>query len=159
MIFWGSNTGAPGPRRIPKQYVIRSLGYGSSFVRFLPTLFDRDTLESPTVVRLMGEYYLGCTKDGAVIYWQIDAQNRVRTGKIMRYDPDSGKRIKTTGGAIDWVHAKLKRSGALPDDWDLSRCLFGEHLLKRKLPAPPTNLIDADTGRGARRFDIAISWR
>ena len=101
-------------------------------MRFLLTLFDRDTLESPTVVRLMGEYYLGCTKDGAVIYWQIDAQNRVRTGKIMRYDPDSGKRIKTTGGAIDWVHSKLKRSGALPDDWELSQCLFGEHRLRRR---------------------------
>ena len=33
-------------------------------------------------------YRLGCTKDGGVIFWQIDEQQRVHTGKIMYYQPD-----------------------------------------------------------------------
>ena len=47
----------------------------------------------------------------------------------MQYNPHTGKRIKSGSGAIDWVHAKLKKSGVLSDDWELSQCLFGEHLL------------------------------
>ncbi|MCL2562137.1 MAG: PG0870-related protein, partial [Rikenellaceae bacterium] len=60
--------------RIPKQYLIRSLGYKSNFVSFLCSIFDRDTLKSPTVERLMNDYYLGCTKNGSVIYWQVDTK-------------------------------------------------------------------------------------
>ena len=36
------------------------------------------------------------TKDGSVIYWYIDKENRIRSGKIMQYDPQTGKRIKNT---------------------------------------------------------------
>lgn len=118
------------PGRIPKQYIIQSLGYGSNFVAFLCSLFDRFTLESPTVERLMRDYYLGCTKDKSVIFWQLDGK-RIRTGKIMQYNPSTGKRIKNASGAIDWVHSKLKRDKVLPDDYNLVQCLFGEHLLRR----------------------------
>lgn len=129
--------------RIPKQYIIQSLGYSSNFVRFLLSLFDRYTLESPTVVRLMSDYYLGCTKDGAVIYWQIDGQKRIRAGKIMQYNPDTGKRVKNTAGAIKWVHSQLKRMGALPDEWELTQCLFGEHLLTRR-PIDTVCLVESE---------------
>ena len=118
------------PGRIPKQYIIQSLGYDSNFVAFLCSIFDRNTLESPTIERLMSDYYLGCTKDKSVIFWQLDGK-RIRTGKIMQYNPTTGKRIKNATGAIDWVHAKLKRDKVLPDDFNLVQCLFEEHLLKR----------------------------
>lgn len=97
---------------IPKQYIIKSLGYASDFVRFLLSLFDTDVLESPTVVRLMSEYYLGCTKSGAVIFWQLDWHKRLRGGKIMQYNPETGKRIKNCDGAVNWVHSQLKKSGS-----------------------------------------------
>lgn len=119
-------------QHIPSAFIRKSLGYDSDFIRFLCSLFDRYTLESPTVVRLMSDYYLGRASAGAVIFWQIDRQMKVRTGKIMRYDPRTGKRIKNTGGAIDWVHSRLKRRGTLPADWELTQCLFGEHLLERR---------------------------
>lgn len=102
--------------RIPKEYIIKALGYNSNFVAFLCSIFDRYTLESPTIERLMSDYYLGCTKGGSVIFWQIDGNRRVRTGKVMQYDPVTGKRVKNASGAIDWVHAKLKRDKVLPDD-------------------------------------------
>lgn len=129
--------------RIPKQYIIQSLGYNSNFVRFLLSLFDPYTLESPTVVRLMSNYYFGCTKDGSVIFWQRDTHNRIRAGKIMQYNPDTGKRIKSQNGAIDWVHSKLKHAGKLPDTWELSQCLFGEHLLKRR-PSDTVCLVESE---------------
>ena len=118
------------PGRIPKQYIIQLLGYDSNFVAFLCLIFDRYTLESPTIERLMSDYYLGCTKDKSVIFWQLDGK-RIRTGKIMQYNPETGKRVKNATGAIDWVHAKLKRDKILPDDFNLVQCLFGEHLLNR----------------------------
>lgn len=105
------------PDYIPKEYLARSLGYGSNFVTFLCSLFAPYTVESPTIARLMSDYYFGMTKDKSIIYWQIDEHNRIRTGKIMQYDPATGKRIKNTSGAIDWAHAKLKRDGILPGDF------------------------------------------
>ena len=30
---------------------------------------------------------------------------------------------------MDWIHSILKRQRVLPEDWQLSQCLFGEHLL------------------------------
>ena len=44
--------------------------------------------------RLLEEYRLGATRDGAVIFWQIDRTNRVRTGKVMQYNPNDGHRVK-----------------------------------------------------------------
>jgi len=45
----------------------------------------------------------------------MDIQGKVRTGKIMQYNPDTGKRIKHQSGAIDWVHNKLKKARILPE--------------------------------------------
>jgi len=131
------------PGRIPRQYIIQSLGYGSNFVAFLCSIFDRNTLESPTIERLMNDYYLGCTRNKSVIYWQMDKKKRIRTGKIMQYDPHTGKRIKDASGAIDWVHAKLKKDGVLPDDFYLVQCLFGEHLLT-KYPDKVVALVESE---------------
>ncbi|SUP53142.1 Uncharacterised protein [Weeksella virosa] len=42
-----------------------------------------------------------------------------------------GHRIK--GGqtsAVNWIHSILKKQRVLAEDWQLSQCLFGEHLLK-----------------------------
>lgn len=114
---------------IPFQYVEKSASYNSSFVYFLCGLFDRYSLESPTIERLMQDYALGATKDGSIIYWQIDTKGKVRTGKVMKYDPNTGHRVKD-GGGINWIHAIMKKQGLLPDDYHLVQCLFGEHLLK-----------------------------
>ncbi|MCS2517578.1 DUF6371 domain-containing protein (plasmid) [Bacteroides thetaiotaomicron] len=52
-------------------------------------------------------------------------------GKVMQYNPEDGHRIK--GGqtsAVNWIHSILKKQRVLAEDWQLSQCLFGEHLLK-----------------------------
>lgn len=105
----------------------------SSFTTSLLHLFD-----DMAVVKLVTEYQLGVTRAGDVIFFQIDIEGRCRTGKIMKYDPETGHRVKDerTKGRINWVHSLMKRSGALSEDWELTQCLFGEHLLGRHTDKP-----------------------
>ncbi len=109
---------------IPFTYVEHSASYQSNFVRFLCEFLTTEQISS-----IGDKYALGATKNKEVIYWQIDIKGKVRTGKIMQYDPLTGKRIKHESGAIDWVHNKLKKSGTLSEDFNLQQCFFGEHLL------------------------------
>lgn len=109
---------------IPFKYVEQSASYNNDFIRFLCNLFDIETIE-----RLMNDYALGATKKRDVIFWQMDIKGKVRTGKVIRYNPDTGKRVKDAGG-INWVHSLMKKQGQLKEDFNLVQCLFGEHLLK-----------------------------
>jgi len=112
------------PDNIPFSYVERSASYQSNFVRFLCEFMTTEQ------IKWIGDNYaIGATKNKEIIFWQIDITGKVRTGKIMQYDPLSGKRIKHESGAIDWVHNKLKKSGTLPENYNLQQCFFGEHLL------------------------------
>ena len=111
------------PDYINVDFVKRSCSYGSNLYRFLSTLISAKTLS-----RVWREYSVGATKDERIIYWQIDKDYRVRTGKVMKYDPKSGHRIKN-GASFDWIHAILKRRGDVPKEFNMVQCLFGEHLL------------------------------
>ena len=112
-------------------------------------LFLRSKFKEEDVNRVKAEYFLGCNKDGHVVYWQIDNIGRIRTGKIMAYNPITGKRLKQDNLKIKnynlkiqpltWVHSELKRIGLLPKDWELSQCLFGLHLSTKY---PNSNLIN-----------------
>ena len=110
---------------IPFPYLINSLSPASNFVSFLQNHFSDEQIN-----QVFEKYLLGATKNKEVIFWQIDMNGKVRTGKIMQYNAITGKRLKHESGAIDWVHNKLKKSGALPEDFNLQQCFFGEHLLK-----------------------------
>jgi hypothetical protein len=126
---------------IPKELVLKSISYKSNFVYFLCSILDIDKLESPTIVRVCEEYFVGATKDNAVIFWQIDVNKNVRTGKIIRYDTD-GHRIKDVNG-INWIHAVMKRNNQLKSDFNLCQCLFGEHLLT-KYPDKDVAIVEAE---------------
>ncbi len=111
---------------VPMEYVRDSMSFRSNFVFFLTSLFSMDEIEA-----LMRIFKLGATKDGSVIFWQIDSKGQCRSGKIIQYDPDTGHRIKEEyRDHIKWVHPILKMRGVLPDDWELSQCLFGAHQLR-----------------------------
>jgi hypothetical protein len=120
-----------GLEGLPFSYIERSASYRSNLVRFLCEILTEEQINS------IGENYaLGATKNKEVIFWQIDINGKVRTGKIMQYNPETGRRLKHESGAIDWVHNKLKKSGTLPEDFNLQQCFFGEHLLKLYLDKP-----------------------
>ena len=116
----------PQPRQpdfIDPELVIRSSSFDSSLVYYLCGLIPNDTIR-----RVWEDYAVGATKDGRVIYWQIDATGKARTGKVMRYDPTTGHRVKDAAG-VNWVHSILIRKGQLPPSFNLVQCLFGERLL------------------------------
>lgn len=107
------------PTLIAHKYLnisLRGLKYNELY-RFLTTQFD----ESKVLVA-MNKYKVGTSKDGYPIFWQIDLNQGVRSGKIMKYDPNTGRRSKEVNPF--WVHSKLKL-----EDFNLVQCFFGEHLL------------------------------
>ena len=76
---------------------------------------------------LFKRYRIGTASvwNGSTIFWQTDINGKVRTGKIMDYNPLNGRRIKIPNNKINWAHSILK----IPD-FNLKQCFFGEHLLK-----------------------------
>ena len=91
----------------------------------------RTMIPSTAIDRIITDYRIASTPDQAIIFLQLDAAGQCRTGKIMHYNPSTGKRIKdeTIPSRINWLHTTLKRRHQLPKDWQLTQCLFGEHLL------------------------------
>ncbi len=81
----------------------------------------------------MKRYKVGTSKywDGATVFWQTDNQNKVRTGKIMLYNSETGKRIKEPYNHVTWVHSVLHKG-----DYNLRQCFFGEHLLSEDKSCP-----------------------
>ena len=121
----------PPPRPISfidKAIFKKTLGVNESntFTNFLILLSDKKRAEM-----LADKYHIGTTKNGETIFYQVDLQGNVRSGKIMKYniiDSDQtalGKdcrRDKTT--FPNWVHSKLKL-----ENFNLCQSLFGEHLI------------------------------
>lgn len=127
---------------IPDDIVRRSVrtNYDSTLVTFLRTLFPPET-----ITRLITDYCLGVTKDRSAIFFQLDIQGRCRGGKIIQYNPETGHRIKdaTAKIPVDWIHPRLKAQSILPASWNMTQCLFGEHLLP-KYPDATVVLVEAE---------------
>lgn len=104
------------------------------FVNFLIDLFGVEVAGE-----LVSHYFIATSIhwNGATVFWQIDSQGKVRTGKIMLYSPTTGKRVKEPFNHINWVHKALK----LPV-FELRQCLFGEHLLIDK--TKPVAIVESE---------------
>ncbi len=133
---------APDVCTIPADMVSRTvrLQPRSDFLRFLGAIASEEE-----ITRAVNEYRIGLARGGAVVFYQIDVQGRCRTGKVMKYDPITGHRIKDPSATtpITWVHSLLSRQGMLPDGWTLTQCLFGEHLLPQ-YPDKPVALVESE---------------
>ncbi len=104
------------------------------FVQFLISLFGVDVVN-----KLVSRYFIATSKHwkGATVFWQIDTQGKVRTGKIMLYSPTTGKRVKKLELPVYWVHKALKQP-----EFELRQCLFGEHLLINK--TKPVAIVESE---------------
>lgn len=104
------------------------------FVQFLINLFGVEVTS-----QLVSRYFIATSKhwNGATVFWQIDTQGKVRTGKIMLYSPTTGKRVKEPFNHINWVHKALKQP-----EFELRQCLFGEHLLIDK--TKPVAIVESE---------------
>jgi hypothetical protein len=94
------------------------------FITFLISKFGNQTTEE-----LVARYYIGTSKhwEAATVFYQIDTNINIRTGKIILYNHETGKRVKEPSDHIQWIHKVMKI-----ENFNLSQCLFGEHLLKDK---------------------------
>jgi hypothetical protein len=104
------------------------------FAQFLINLFGVEVAS-----QLVSRYFIATSKhwNGATVFWQIDTQGKVRTGKIMLYSPTTGKRIKEPFNHINWAHKALKQP-----EFELRQCLFGEHFLKDK--SKPVAIVESE---------------
>ena len=125
-------TPAAPPSLIPEWVAEGSWSRDSTHIQWLRTMFGTAQAE-----RIRQLYGIGGTRDGRVVFWQRDTEGRLRTGKVMAYDPTSGRRTKGAG-ACDWVHSIMLRQGRLDEPYNLVQCLYGEHLLKREEYASAT---------------------
>lgn len=121
------------PMRIPEppkkpSFIDRSImestlkGYHiNPLFAFIERSFGRDEAE-----KLFRLYNVGTSKmwGGSAIFWQVDVDGRVRSGKIMCYNTKTGHRVKEPLARIAWAHSAMKLA-----DFNLGQCYFGEHLL------------------------------
>ena len=122
---------------IPPEIVQASMQHyeANNLFRFLSLKFGREQ-----TMELMKRYHVGTSKHwhGATVFWQTDCKDKVRTGKIILYNPQTGKRVKQPFCHVTWVHAALHLT-----DFNLRQCFFGEHLLTSD-KSKPVGLVESE---------------
>ncbi len=141
-------TAKPGPEpanypTIPFEVFRKTLKdhHKNNIYLFLRRHFTREVAD-----RIAARYYLGTSKylPGAPVFWYIDSEFNVTTGKIIYYpDPLSGKRYRESElyrckPVINFVHAVLKMPG-----FKRKPCFFGEHLLTAE-PEKPVMVVESE---------------
>lgn len=95
----------------------------NNFISFLKIHFTESQIR-----KVILKYMIGTSNywKGATIFWQIDHLEKIRHGKIMLYNKETGKRLKREKGGsyINSVRAVLKI-----ENFNLKQCLFGLHLI------------------------------
>lgn len=111
------------PSCIPEKIVCASLSHydKNPLYRYLCGVFGAEE-----TARLFSLYRIGTSAKwgGSTVFWQTDETGKVRTGKVMLYNPATGRRVKEPQARVSWAHAEIH----LPD-FNLRQCLFGQHLL------------------------------
>ena len=91
-----------------------------------------DEVSRRRIEKVLAEYYIGHSRQGLTIFWYIDKDWKVRSGKMMLYKPD-GHRDREAPYNFDWIHATLDRHGYKhlydSEHQEMRTCIFGEHLL------------------------------
>lgn len=107
----------------------------NNFTHFLERAFGLEIRN-----KLITLYHIGTSKKwpGATVFWQIDQHAKVRTGKIMLYNAETGKRVKKPYNHFYWAHKSLGT-----ELFHLRQCLFGEHLLPL-FPNKPVAIVESE---------------
>lgn len=112
------------PNSIPYSNLLHSVLRDADLLSMF--LYDNFNKEQVDRVRKMYQIgsHTGWDSDKCTVFWQIDKDCNIRTGKIIKYDKEKGKRIKDPFPKVNWFHSILKYA-----DYNLAQCFFGEHLL------------------------------
>ena len=101
----------------------------NQFVIFLSNIFGKEKTE-----QAIKTYWIGTWDKMRTVFWQVDSEISMRTGKIILYNSENGKRDKTQPPY--WVHSALKKRNMISQEFALKQCLFGEHLSSEDLGKP-----------------------
>lgn len=129
----------PPPPPLPTLYLDRKMAEDrcnlqtDTFYHWLTTSIKWDATQRARIDQVMRDYLVGHSVHGHTIWWQIDEEQRVRTGKLMKYKAD-GHRDKEASWNFDWIHSLLARHPQYrhiydPDKQEVRQTLFGMHLL------------------------------
>lgn len=88
----------------------------SNLYRFFANYFEEEK-----VMKVFKKYLVGVSNkwQDAIIFWQVDQQMKVRAGKIMHYDSDTGRRDKKK---FYWIKNQFKNT-------EMKQVFFGLHLI------------------------------
>jgi hypothetical protein len=105
----------------------------NNFIKFLHKHFTIEQVEN-----CISKYNIGTSKhwEGATIFWQKDSTHNFRTGKIILFDENTGKRVKEPFPHIYWAHKKINST-----QFFLGQCLFGLHLIKKSNTTATQNIV------------------
>ena len=119
----------------------------NNLIVYLSSFFD-----VKQVIQLTNMYNIGTSSrwnSGTTIFWEIDINGKVRTGKLIKYSND-GHRIK---GKNNWVHSVLNI-----ENFNLNQCFFGEHLIS-KFPNKDIAIVESEkTAIIASVFHPSFIW-
>jgi len=148
----------------------------NNFALFLSRLFEPDLCHELTALYRIGT---SIHWPGSTVFWQIDVNGKVRTGKVMLYNRQTGKRVKEPFNHIAWVHnlvgksvsrespkdneatlTSFRTSGLsdFPTPFYLKQCFFGEHLLNNN-PQQSVAIVESEkTAIIAAGFMPEYTW-
>ncbi len=111
---------------IDEEYFLSTLKtpLDNNLIQFLLSIFDIELVDE-----LLELYYIGTSNHwsgGTTVFWQLDADEKIRTGKLIKYDPSTGKRLKKPFIHTNWIHSILKL-----ENYNLKQCFFGAHLVNK----------------------------
>jgi hypothetical protein len=101
-----------------------------NLVRWITTGINWDAAQRHRIPYMLAAYHIGhsraisdyksrpwgIARHDFTIFWEIDDQQRVRTGKMMKYRPD-GHRDREAFYNFDFIHASLARPRIKRDQW------------------------------------------
>ncbi len=111
-------------------------------------------IEPYTLKNAFKKYHIGCSGNW-VIYWQVDYETFVRSGKFIKYKID-GHRDKDA--PTTWEHSKTKEYKPVYPDFILQQCFFGEHLISENHRQPIAIVESEKTAVIASIFMPSYIW-
>lgn len=140
----------PAPPPLPTLELPMSMVYARcntnstlcNWMRLLPW----DAAQRKRLDEVFANYYIGTSRQGHTIWWQIDEDEKVRTGKMMKYRED-GHRDKESQYNFGWIHRALFNDARHPqydeDKQEMRQTLFGMHLLNR-YPHAAVHIVESE---------------
>jgi hypothetical protein len=128
------------PQQVQPKEMLRYVGKMNDTPPIQFHLWMSEVLTFTDALVTINDYHIDGIDD-KVIWWQIDRDGVVRTGKVMKYLAN-GHRDKSDTFPVTWAHKHRRLKDQFKGE-ELKQCLFGEHLLT-KYPDKPIALVESE---------------